>query len=52
MRAALRTSITGLVMVLLPGLGALLSPWLIVVWSVLVGQALADYVRQCDRWGW
>ena len=44
-RAALRTSVTGLVMLLLPGLGALLSPWLIVVWSVLYGQALAARFR-------
>ncbi len=43
--AALRTSVTGLVMLLLPGLGVLLSPWLIVVWSVLVGQALAARFR-------
>jgi len=44
-RAALRTSLTGLLMLLLPGLGVLLSPWFLVVWSVLAGQALLARFR-------
>ena len=45
MRAALRTSLVGMAMLLLLPLGLLLLPWLIVVWSVLVAQALFARLR-------
>ncbi|UCC53448.1 MAG: glycosyltransferase, partial [Anaerolineaceae bacterium] len=44
-RAALRTSLVGMALLLLLPLGLLLLPWLIVVWSVLVAQALFARLR-------
>lgn len=43
-RASLRTSLTGVGMLLLP-LGALISPWLAAVWGVMFGQALCARLR-------
>lgn len=43
-RASLRTSLVGLVMLLLP-FGVLLSPWPAIVWVVLFGQALFARLR-------
>jgi hypothetical protein len=45
MLASLRTSFVGLGMLLLPGLGLLLSRWLLVAWGVLAGQALFARLR-------
>lgn len=45
MRASLRTSLIGAAMVLLPLVGIALAPWLLAVWGVLAGQALAARLR-------
>lgn len=44
-RTSLRTSLVGLTMLLLPGLGALLSPWLLALWGALMGQAFFARLR-------
>ncbi|MBE2234080.1 MAG: glycosyltransferase [Anaerolinea sp.] len=44
-RASLQSSLVGLAMLLWPGLGLLLSPWLLAVWGILVGQALFARLR-------
>ncbi len=44
-RASLWASLVGLTMLLLPGLGALLSPWLLALWGALMGQAFFARLR-------
>ncbi len=43
--AALRTSLVGLAMLLLPLAGLLFAPWLLALWGVLAGQALLARLR-------
>lgn len=44
-QASLRTSATGLVMLLLPPIGLLLAPWLLVVWTILAAHAFLARLR-------